>query len=72
MRNNYCRHSLCSHLLVPLFLDYMVADKFSGKYQNSLRLEPATEMHHHLLLMQTMTSSLFKGGKQGREMLIYV
>lgn len=28
-----------------------VADKFSRKYQNSLRLEPATAMHHYLLLM---------------------
>lgn len=35
----------------PLFLDFAIADKFSRKYQNSLRLEPATAMHRYLLLM---------------------
>lgn len=35
----------------PLLLDCAIADKFSGKYQNSLWLEPATAMHHYLLLM---------------------
>lgn len=50
----------------PLFLDYGIADKFSRKYQNSLRLEPATATHHHSLLMETLTSSLCEEGEQQR------